>query len=58
MNILYLLLGLLCLIAVNKLFQTWKLAAEVINQKPNFIVRSYFKSQDFVADLVVLKVFK
>jgi len=58
MIVVYTLIAFLIGIAVTKVLNTWKLAAEISDRKPNFIVRSVFGTADFVADVVSLKVFK
>lgn len=40
------------------MMSTWKLAAELKNEQPNIIVRSYFNTIDFVAGVCSLQVFK
>ena len=58
MILIYTFLAILAGIALFKMINTWKLSAEMVNKKPNVIVRSIFGSADFIADLVSLKIFK
>ncbi|MDG1518772.1 MAG: hypothetical protein P8Q42_12170 [Flavobacteriales bacterium] len=57
MILLYLFTGLLLTIALSKMMKTWKLSSEIMDKRPNWVVRTFFGTSDFVADLVSLKVF-
>ena len=57
MTLLYLFTGLLLTIALSKMVQTWKLSAEIMDKKPNWFVRTFFGTSDFIADVVSLKIF-
>jgi hypothetical protein len=57
MILLYLFTGLLLTIAFSKMVQTWKLSAEIMDKKPNWFVRFFFGTSDFIADLVSLNIF-
>lgn len=58
MIIVKLLVGILVLVAVSKMVQTWKLMAEMENKKPNLLVRTFFGFFDFISDTVSLRIFK
>lgn len=58
MIVVYTLIAFLIGIALTKVLNTWKLAAEISDKRPNVIVRSVFGTADFAANLVSLKVFK
>jgi hypothetical protein len=57
MTLLYLFTGLLLTIALSKMVQTWKLSAEIMDKKPNWFVRTFFGTSDFIANVVSLKIF-
>ncbi len=54
----YVFIALLVLVAFSKMLNTWKLSDEIMDRKPNLIVKGIFSASDFLADLVSLKIFK
>lgn len=58
MIFLYIFIALLVLVAFSKILNTWKLSDEIMERKPNLIVKGLFGASDFLADLVSLKIFK
>lgn len=58
MVLFYLFAVILVIIATYKVFNSWKLAAEIQGKQPAWYVRAFFGFFDLVSDTLGMQVFK